>query len=104
MVAVFIVRAGVDSWNQTARPGRHIPAFSWIVLCAGLYLLSLLPEGVFWRKALVDLGQNVSWTNSLAAYYIGHLGKYVPGKAMVIAFALVDSYAANLQRFRSTAA
>ena len=37
-------------------------------------LLALGPEG---------LGQDVGLLETLRAYYIGHLGKYVPGKAMV---------------------
>ena len=30
------------------------------------------------------MGQNVTLPQALRAYYIGHLGKYVPGKAMVV--------------------
>ena len=44
----------------------------------------MLPEGVFWHWALRSLGQEVGLFETLRAYYIGHLGKYVPGKAMVI--------------------
>jgi hypothetical protein len=56
----------------------------WLAAAGGLYLLGLLPEGLFWRRALAALGQNVSLGRTLRAYYIGHLGKYVPGKAMVV--------------------
>ena len=30
------------------------------------------------------MGQQPRWRDSLKAYYIGHLGKYVPGKALVV--------------------
>jgi uncharacterized membrane protein YbhN (UPF0104 family) len=56
----------------------------WIALSAGLYLAALLPEGLFWHWALQSLGQKVGLFATMRAYYIGHLGKYVPGKAMVI--------------------
>ena len=46
--------------------------------------MALLPEGLFWHWALKALGQDVGLLETLRAYYIGHLGKYVPGKAMVI--------------------
>ena len=49
-----------------------------------LYLVGLLPEGLFWHRSLGALGQNVPLGRTLRAYYIGHLGKYVPGKAMVV--------------------
>jgi len=58
--------------------------FTWLTLSAGFYLLALLPEGLFWHWALRALGQDVGLLETLRAYYIGHLGKYVPGKAMVI--------------------
>ena len=56
----------------------------WLVASAVLYLLSMLPAGLFWFRVLRDLGQDVGVGETLRAYMIGHLGKYVPGKAMVI--------------------
>ena len=49
-----------------------------------IYLVGLLPAGVYWHYVLKVLGQEVRLGNTLKAYYIGHLGKYVPGKAMVV--------------------
>jgi len=65
---------------------EHPRSFSpaWMALSGGLYLMALLPEGLFWHWALRALGQNVGLFETLRAYYIGHLGKYVPGKAMVV--------------------
>ena len=55
------------------------------MVSAGLiYLLGLLPAGLYWHYVLKVLGQDVRLANTLRAYYIGHLGKYVPGKAMVV--------------------
>jgi glycosyltransferase 2 family protein len=56
----------------------------WLVLSGLLYLASQLPSGLFWHNALKSLGQRVTTGRALRAYYIGHLGKYVPGKAMVV--------------------
>lgn len=39
---------------------------------------------MFWYAALRSLGQHPRLGETLRAYYIGHLGKYVPGKAMVV--------------------
>ncbi len=69
-----------DYLHEHPRPLR--PA--WLALSGGLYLLALLPEGLFWHWALKALGQDVGLLETLRAYYVGHLGKYVPGKAMVV--------------------
>ena len=56
----------------------------WIFAATGFYLLGLLPAGLFWFVVLKRLGQKTRLLETLRAYYIGHLGKYVPGKAMVV--------------------
>lgn len=72
-----------DAWRYLRENPRPVN-WAWIALSAGLYLVALLPEGLFWHWALRSLGQEVGLFETLRAYYIGHLGKYVPGKAMVI--------------------
>lgn len=72
-----------DAWNQLQevqwqlRPG-------WLLASGLLYLLGLLLAGIYWRRVLRVLGQDARLGESLRAYFIGHLGKYVPGKAMVV--------------------
>ena len=56
----------------------------WLIISGLLYLLGLLPAGLFWRHVLRKMGQEPRLGETLRAYYIGHLGKYVPGKAMVV--------------------
>jgi len=70
-----VARLG-EYWRRLA-PG-------WLLAAGGLYLLGLLPEGLFWHRVLRALGQDVRLGPTLRAYFIGHLGKYVPGKAMVV--------------------
>ncbi len=53
-------------------------------LAGFLYLLGLFPCAAFWRGALSTLGYQPSWLATARAYYIGHLGKYIPSKAMVV--------------------
>lgn len=56
----------------------------WLVFAGVLYLVGLLPAGLFWHRVLLVLGQDARLGETLRAYYVGHLGKYVPGKAMVV--------------------
>ncbi len=84
VVLLWFVRGKIEeSWTEFRLNPRPMHA-EWIALSAGLYIVALLPEGLFWHWALRSLGQSVGLFETLRAYYIGHLGKYVPGKAMVI--------------------
>jgi uncharacterized membrane protein YbhN (UPF0104 family) len=38
----------------------------------------------FWHRTLAALGQPAPWQPTLRAYFMGHIGKYVPGKAMAV--------------------
>jgi glycosyltransferase 2 family protein len=59
-------------------------SYGWLAASAAFYLVGLLPQGWFWYRVLGALGQKVGVGETWRAYFIGHLGKYVPGKAMVI--------------------
>jgi len=69
-------QANPFSWNELS--------WGWIVVAAMLYFASLIPMGWFWFQLLRALGQPVGFYAVLRAYVIGHLGKYVPGKALVL--------------------
>jgi glycosyltransferase 2 family protein len=56
----------------------------WLVAAGLLYLLGLLPCWWFWHRTLQAMGQRPRRLETLRAFYIGHLGKYVPGKALVV--------------------
>jgi glycosyltransferase 2 family protein len=56
----------------------------WLVLSGFLYLLGVFPAAVYWYFVLHRTGQDVKFGESMRAYYISQLGKYVPGKWMVI--------------------
>jgi glycosyltransferase 2 family protein len=56
----------------------------WAVVAGIVYLISQFPCAWFWHSVLLGLGQNVSLGRAARAFYIGHLGKYLPGKALVV--------------------
>jgi uncharacterized membrane protein YbhN (UPF0104 family) len=56
----------------------------WLAASAGLYVAAMWPSCFFWRKVLQAMGQDPPLGPLVKAYFIGHLGKYVPGKAMVV--------------------
>jgi glycosyltransferase 2 family protein len=83
LVVWYIRRTLIDAWEQLGEHRWHVD-FGWLAAAGGLYLLGTLPCAIFWHRALRALEQPVSLSRALRAYYIGHLGKYVPGKAMVV--------------------
>ena len=83
LVVWYIRRTIVDAWEQLGAHRWHFHA-GWLVVSGGLYLLATLLCGIFWHRVLRALGQPVGLMQTLRAYYVGHLGKYVPGKAMVV--------------------
>ena len=74
------IRQGIEQIERE-KVTLNVP---WLVTSGVLYLLGQLPSGMYWHRVLHRLGQAARWGETLRAYYIGHLGKYVPGKALVI--------------------
>lgn len=71
-----------QGWQQLSTSEIDI-AWPWVAASAGLYILGLAPMAFFWRLALHSLGEKPPTMAVVRGYYLGHLGKYVPGKAMV---------------------
>jgi glycosyltransferase 2 family protein len=83
-VLVWLARGTLlQSWTYL-RDNHTSLLPNWVAVSALLYLVALLPEGLFWHWTLRAMGQDAGLFETLRAYYIGHLGKYVPGKAMVV--------------------
>jgi glycosyltransferase 2 family protein len=74
------LQKGID---ELARHEWHLQS-RWLVAAGLLYLAGLVPMAWFWRRALAACGLRPSWPVTLRAYFLGHLGKYVPGKVLVI--------------------
>src|SRR5271166_5550299 len=54
----------------------------WLEMTVLFYLIGLGFSGVFWNWLVASLGERPRLVATLRAYYIGHLGKYIPGKAV----------------------
>lgn len=60
------------------------PRPGWLVLSGALYLIGIYPCAWYYDYVLRSLGQFPAWRESLRAYYISHLGKYIPGKGWTV--------------------
>lgn len=66
-----------DLWQRPFSPG-------WLALSGVLYLAGIGFSALYWYRLLGHLGQRPTLPSALRAYYIGHLGKYLPGKAWAL--------------------
>ncbi|MBI2826586.1 MAG: flippase-like domain-containing protein [Planctomycetia bacterium] len=56
----------------------------WLVVSGVAYLAGQLPSSLFWRRLLATLDAPAPALAAVRAWYVGSIGKYVPGKATVI--------------------
>lgn len=56
----------------------------WLVLAGGLYILGLGCSAWFWIRLMRSLSERPPILPSIRAYYLGHMGKYLPGKAWAL--------------------
>ncbi len=81
LVCVGVRGTVLKALDQLSQHEWHVHP-TWLVAAGGLYAFGLMPMAWFWHRALASLGQPTPWAATLRAYFLGHLGKYVPGKAM----------------------
>jgi len=83
-VVLWAIRGTLsDAWHQMGQFEWQFEP-QWALAAGAFYLLGLAPAGLFWHRVLRVLGQEAGLGETLRVYFIGHLGKYVPGKAMVV--------------------
>lgn len=83
IVVWAVHRTLYQAWQQVGQYEWQLEPV-WLAAAAGLYLTGLTVAGLFWRQVLQTMGQEARIVEALRAYFVGHLGKYVPGKAMVV--------------------
>ncbi len=79
----FVRHTLVSAIESLGQHEWHIEPL-WLLASGALYLLGTLPSAIFWHHVLIHADQEAKLGESLRAYYISQLGKYVPGKWMVI--------------------
>ncbi len=68
-----------DLWKLSLHPG-------WLTLSGTLYLAGLLFSAYYWVRLLREFGQAPRFPAAIRAYYVGMMGKYLPGKAWALIF------------------
>jgi glycosyltransferase 2 family protein len=85
LVLWAVGRHVVRTWRDLHRHGGtlHIDP-PWIALAVLLYLAGLTACAAFFGRVMQASPSPVGMVPAVRAYLISHLGKYVPGKAMVV--------------------
>lgn len=82
LVLGFVAVRAKQLWEQGTAGDVELHA-GWLVMAGVLYALGWLPSAWYFKALLSRMGDEIPWRPILRAYYCGHLGKYIPGKAFV---------------------
>lgn len=78
----FVAARAARLWREGAAGDVELHA-GWLALAGLFYTAGWLPSAWYWKVLVARMGDEISWPAAFRAYYCGHLGKYVPGKALV---------------------
>jgi uncharacterized membrane protein YbhN (UPF0104 family) len=87
VVIVFVAQSFLsarEAFRAQANFDWRALQWRWLAVASACYVGGMMPMGCYWHYLLRALGESPGGGRTLVAYFAGHLGKYVPGKAMVV--------------------
>ena len=75
---VFVVRAVGRNWDEV-RDALRTASVGWLILAFPVALAAMATIGAGWRRAIRLVGAERPLGEVLRWYFVGQLGKYVPG-------------------------
>jgi uncharacterized membrane protein YbhN (UPF0104 family) len=108
LVTVLVV-AGAVGWTiwqgwrelQNSQVQWEQLRWSWLLVALLCSFAGTVPGWLFWHFTLQQFGIPIRLKHSFRAFYLSQLGKYVPGKVMVLA--IRTSIASSVSQRESTA-
>jgi uncharacterized membrane protein YbhN (UPF0104 family) len=73
-----VVVAIADGWGRT-RDAMADAAWGWLLLALALAATGMVTVAIGWRHAIAALGGTVSRGRATTWYFVGEIGKYLPG-------------------------
>ena len=99
MVLGFLVLAVGDRWSDVRSSLSSVSV--WAVVGAWVLLtLALLGPWRAWDAVVADLGNRLPWRTSAEIFFIGQLGKYVPGAVWPLVLQMQLARPAGVTRTR----
>jgi hypothetical protein len=85
LVIAAVGRQVAKTWAEFSRRGDHLELDTkWLIAAAALYVAGLVLNGLFYARVLSASRSPIATLPAIRAYLLSHLGKYVPGKALVV--------------------
>jgi uncharacterized membrane protein YbhN (UPF0104 family) len=90
LIAIVVIAAiGFTVWNAVGQLREKQFQFSrinylWWAAAILCFIASMSLSAIFWHRLLYAMNQQPTLKESMGAFFISQLGKYVPGKAMVV--------------------
>ena len=78
VAAAFVIRTVLRDWTEIEDALRGASP-GWLFGAAGLAAVGMTAIAVPWRRALNLLGADLPMGQLVARYYVGEIGKYLPG-------------------------
>ncbi len=78
LVVVFVVILVAGQWSQIVDAVRRLDAAS-IAAALGCVLVGLVAAALSWRAVLTGMGSHLPVTAAARVFFLGQLGKYIPG-------------------------
>lgn len=75
----------VDDWSTDgARILEKGVLWPWVFAALGFFWMGQFCFALYWRRLVRTTGATAPYLSTIRAYLVGTLGKYVPGKALVV--------------------
>ncbi|MGL6195714.1 MAG: lysylphosphatidylglycerol synthase domain-containing protein, partial [Thermoguttaceae bacterium] len=84
VVLLLVAQQLHKSWGELVKYDWNKIHLDWFCYSGVFFLMGFFPATIFWWYILRQMGQKPTLFASIRAYYISQLGKYTPGKAMVV--------------------
>jgi uncharacterized membrane protein YbhN (UPF0104 family) len=82
-VLYYVFEHGRKLWSSVGPAPIHID-WPWLVASGMAAIVGWSLSAIYWRRLLADWSISITAMQAIRAYFVGGLGKYVPGKAMVV--------------------
>jgi uncharacterized membrane protein YbhN (UPF0104 family) len=108
-LAFLLVALGFGAWAVAGRWTQVADGFtrlSWPLLAGSLVavLVALMAGMLMWRSLLADLGSPLPLTDAAKVFFVGQLGKYIPGSLWPVLAQMEMGKDLGVPRPRSAAA
>jgi uncharacterized membrane protein YbhN (UPF0104 family) len=78
LLVALAVYAVVSEWSEVSAAVRQLDA-RWVVLAVLATIVNVALAGMVWRTVLADLGSTLALPVAARIFFVGQLGKYLPG-------------------------